>query len=128
MLVSLAAGNTVKLREPPKDFATKQHWDNQVVARLTTSGMVTMRMYEPLVLGGEMGNLQPSPDHPCTRGCWMLFTGQMVVGRSLEIGLRYGRAPRETVGVVTPQSTGGGERYSGSSLSWATVVARNCIS
>lgn len=33
------------------------------MARAMTSGMVTTQEYDPSVVGGEMGNLQPSPYH-----------------------------------------------------------------
>ena len=50
MLVSFLgweAGNTVKLRETPKDLDTKRSIGNDSVAELITLGMVKVQRYEP---------------------------------------------------------------------------------
>ncbi len=62
MLVGMwYAGDTIKLRGPPKDFCYQAVQESWAVARVMTSGTVTTQEYDPPGLGGEMGNLQPSP-------------------------------------------------------------------
>jgi len=90
----VVAGNTVKLREPPKTFCYQAVLGNQAVARVMTSGMVTTQKDEPLMFRGEMDDPQPSPKDPfggygcCSQAKWWWV--------DLKVCLRYGRASGET--------------------------------
>jgi hypothetical protein len=101
MLVSFLMGKEATLSNCGKALKTltpSAYW-KRWRGRANCPGYGKSSRYESKELG-EMGDLQPSPKAFLSRELWMLFTGQMAVGKrgKKSFCLRYGRSPSESWG------------------------------